>query len=396
MESKNFKIESKLAKNPDKKIVGIVIVRSNPIAPDPRVEKICMSLAKSGYRISVVGWDREDKFEEYEVSDCAKIYRIKLPASFGKGLGNMGHLVKWQVFLFMWLSKHRRLYDCIHACDFDTIIPALLCKCLYGKKVVYDIFDFYADMLRNVPGYLKRIIRRTDLFLIKFANAVIIADESRKKQIEGSSPKKLVVIYNSPSDESFTPRKPIERNSSLIVAYVGLLQKERGIIEMINVVKKHQNWKMVIGGFGGDENLIKECGRGTLNVEFIGRVPYRRTLEVYSSSDVLFATYDPKIPNHRFSSANKLFEAMMLGKPIIVAKNTGMDSIVEKYDLGFVVDYGNEQELESALKIIEGQDKRRRAEFASHVKEVYKRLFSWKTMERRLLKLYAELFEGRC
>ena len=375
---------------------SVIFLRSNPIEPDPRVEKEARSLSKNGFEVIVVGWDREDKFEQYEVKDWAKIYRIKLHASFGKGLKNIKHLIKWQISLFMWLTRNRNLFECIHACDFDTIIPALLCKLLYRKKVVYDIFDFYADMLRNVPGYLKRTIRRIDLFLIGFADALIIADESRKKQIEGSSPKELVVIYNSPSDEFFTPQRPIESTNSLVVAYVGLLQKERGIIEMINVVKKHNNWKLIIGGFGGDESLIVEYSKDIPNVEFIGRVPYERTLEVYGTSDVLFATYDPKIPNHRFSSANKLFEAMMLGKPIIVAKYTGMDLLVQKYDLGFVVNYGDEHELENTLSILENWDTKKRLEFALHARDVYNKFFSWKIMESKLLKLYSKLCEEKC
>lgn len=375
---------------------SVVFLRSNPIKPDPRVEKEARSLSKGGFEVIVVGWDRENKFERYEEKDWVKVYRIKLKASFGKGLKNLKYLIKWQMSLLMWLLKYRGLYSCIHACDFDTIIPALFCKLLYKKRVVYDIFDFYADMLRNVPNFLKKIIRKIDLILINFADAVVIADESRKKQIEGSSPRELVVIYNSPSNEFFTFRRPVKNVDSLVVAYIGLLQKERGLIEMINVVRKHPSWRFILGGFGGDEDFIKEYIKDISNVEFVGRVPYEKTLELYNTSDVLFATYDPKIPNHRFSSANKLFEAMMLGKPIIVARSTGMDLLVEKYNLGFVINYGNEDEIEETLKIIESWDKDKKTEFAKHSQEVFNTYFSWDIMEKRLLELYNRLCEAKC
>jgi len=371
----------------------IVFLRSNPISPDPRVEKEARTLAKSGFVVSVVGWDREDKFEKYEVKDFGKIYRIKVRAGFGKGLKNIIHLIKWQIALFSWLSRNRKIYDCIHACDFDTVIPALACKLLYRKKVVYDIFDFYADMLRNTPKILRIIIRKIDLFLIGFADAVIIADESRKKQIEGSHPKELVVIYNSPPDEISLLQKEINKNANLVIAYVGLLQKERGIFEIIDVVKKHSNWKLILGGFGGDEDEILSCAKSIPNVEFVGRVPYERTLEIYNSSDVLFATYDPKIPNHRYSSANKLFEAMMLGKPIIVAKNTGMDLLVEKYNLGFVVEYGNKDEIEKALMEIYNWNDNKYNEFSMNSRNIYNQYFSWHIMEKRLIELYRGLLK---
>jgi glycosyltransferase involved in cell wall biosynthesis len=373
---------------------SVVFLRSNPIAPDSRVEREARSLAKNCFKVIVVGWDREDQFPDYEKKEFVEIYRIKLHAKFGTGLRNLRHLAKWQIALFFWLSKNRNKYDCIHSCDFDTVIPAVFCKLFYKKKVIYDIFDFYADMLRNVPMCLRGIIRKLDLFIISKTDVVIIADESRKEQIRGSNPKELVVIYNSPEDIKVD--SVFERNSyNFIIGYVGLLKNERGILEMINVVKRNKVWKLVLGGFGGDEDLIIESCRDAENIDFLGRVPYSKALEVNAASDVLFATYDPSIPNYRYSSANKLFESMMLGKPIIVAKNTGMDLIVQKYGFGFVVDYGNEVQLESKLKDISAWDDKKKTDFALSSQLTFEREFSWKIMEEKLINLYSKLCEGK-
>ena len=366
----------------------IVFLRSNPIKPDPRVEKEALSLTKSGFKVLVVGWDREDKYPYYEKREFGEVYRIKVKAKFGTGIKNIRHLLKWQFRLLSFLMKNRQNYDYIHACDFDTVIPALICKLLFRKKVIYDIFDFYADMLRNVPDFLRRFIRNIDLFLIGLADAVIIADEGRREQISGSKPKKLVIIYNSPNEISV---KRENDSGSFTVGYIGLLQEERGIKEMIEVISRHKNWNMVIGGFGGDEDKIRKLANQFDNIKFVGRVSYEEALDIYSKSSVLFATYDPKIPNHRYSSANKLFEAMMLGKPIIVARNTGMDLIVQKYNLGFVVDYGNIEQIESALIDISSWDRDRVKEFSERVRMVYRENFSWKIMEKRLFNTYKKL-----
>jgi len=370
---------------------GIVFLRSNPIEPDPRVEKEALSLVKNDFRVLVVGWDRENKYPYYEKKDFGEVYRIKIKAKFGTGIKNIRHLLRWQFGLFYFLVEKRRNYDCIHACDFDTIIPALACKLLFRKKVVYDIFDFYADMLRNVPDFLRRFIRNIDLFLIGLADAVIIADEGRREQISGSKPKKLVVIYNSPNEVN---TQDIDNLNGFTIAYVGLLQKERGIKEMAKVVSNHKDWNLIIGGFGGDEEEIRKLSQCFDNIKFVGRVSYKTALDIYSKSTVLFATYDPKIPNHRYSSANKLFEAMMLGKPIIVAKNTGMDLIVDKYKLGFVVDYGDIKQIEAVLIEISSWNKDELQEFSERVKMVYRERFAWNIMEQRLIKLYTDLCEG--
>jgi glycosyltransferase involved in cell wall biosynthesis len=372
---------------------GILFLRSNPVEPDPRVEREAITLAKNRFKVLVVAWDRENKYPVYETKKFGELYRIKVKAKFATGIRNMRQFIRWQLALFSFLVRNRQNYDYIHACDFDTIIPALICKLFLRKKVVYDIFDFYADMLRDVPDLLRRLIRRVDLFLIGFADAVIIADEGRIEQIKGSKPKKLVVIYNSPplvTDFKESPLKKVSSNN-LVIAYIGLLQRERGIFEMIDIVRNHPEWKLILGGYGAEEKEIKEKIKGLGNVEFLGRVPYEKALEVYASSDVMFATYDPRIPNHRYSSPNKLFEAMMLGKPIIVARNTGMDKIVEKYGLGFVVEYGNKKDLEKAITLIANWDANKWEAFKKHTAKIYSENFSWEIMERRLIDLYKSL-----
>jgi len=367
----------------------VVFLRSNPVAPDPRIDKEASALEECGLNTVVIAWDRKNQFPRHERIGRRDIYRIKVKGGIGKGFKILGSLIKWNICLLYNLVKYRNKYQVIHACDFDTIIPAVFCKLLFRKAVVYDVFDFYADMLRKAPNWLRKIIRRVDLFLMQFVDAVIIADDSRVKQIEGAKYKELVVIYNSPHITLQVDGD--EKKAGLVVGYVGLLQKERGIFEMIEVIKNHPEWQIVIGGYGAEEDEVRLMVEGSSNVKFVGQVPYEETMAIYSNSDVIFATYDPSIPNHKYSSANKLFEAMMLGIPIIVARGTGMDEVVRKYDLGFVVEYGNKNQLENVLANIASWDVQKKREFSERARRVFQENFSWEIMEKRLIDLYEKV-----
>ncbi|GLV49400.1 hypothetical protein TJA_25020 [Thermus sp. LT1-2-5] len=172
---------------------------------------------------------------------------------------------------------------------------------------------------------------------------------------------------------------------------MGILQTDRGILEVFDVLEKHPEWELDLGGFGGDEELIRKRAEGMPNVRFHGRIPYEKVLDLTCRSHVLFATYDPSIPNHRFSSPNKLFEAMAMGKPIIVARGTGMDRLVEALGMGYVVEYGNLRELEAALRDVVSWTEEQRRAFAERVRAVFQERFSWGKMKERLWALYAEL-----
>lgn len=369
---------------------SVVFLRSNPVAPDSRVEKQASALERAGHKVRIVGWDRSGSLSRHEQLGGIIIERLRLRATFGAGLRNLPHLLWWQVRLGIWLWNRRREYEIIHACDFDTIIPALLAKWFLGKRVIYDIFDFYADMSRRTPQFLRRVIRAVDLWIIGKVDAVILVDESRIEQIAGARPKRVEYIYNTPDRMPSCDR--VDRAGyDLYVVYVGILQLERGLMEILQVMRRHPEWSLDLAGFGGDEREIEAVACSLDNARFHGRVPYETTLSLSVQADVLFATYDPVVPNHRYSSANKLFEAMMLGKPIVVARDTSMDKIVEKYEIGFVVNYGDTRQLEEALAEVARWSLKKKRHFAQHSRSVYLEHFSWSKMELRLLRLYADL-----
>lgn len=62
----------------------IVIVRSNPVDPDSRVEKEANSLVKAGYDVSLLVWDRDNngiQIDEKCLSDTV-VKRIRLGDGF--------------------------------------------------------------------------------------------------------------------------------------------------------------------------------------------------------------------------------------------------------------------------------------------------------------------------
>ena len=110
------------------------------------------------------------------------------------------------------------------------------------------------------------------------------------------------------------------------VAYVGILSLSRGLEELIDVVSHHSDWRLELAGFGADESILLAKINRAGNIIFHGRISNSAAMDLYSRASVLVATYDPQIKNHRFSSPNKVFGAMALGKPIIVAKDTEVDN----------------------------------------------------------------------
>ncbi len=374
---------------PKTKFARVIICRSNPIDPDPRVEKVAQALVAAGFMVKVLGWDRTAKLPQQEKLNGIWISRLPIQADFGRGIQNFPALLRWQWHLLIWLLRHRREIDLIHACDFDTVLPALALKFIFQKKVIYDIFDFYADHLRATPAWIKRLIRWMDNWSINYVDGVIVVDEARWAQVPRALPRQSAVIYNTPKD--ILANLQADENQSdqnpFTIVYVGLLQRERGIFELINVVARHPEWRFHLAGFGGDEAEMIVLANQLSNVEWHGRIPYRQALQLSHSADIIFATYDPAVPNHRFASPNKVFEAMMLGKPLIVTHHTHIDQIVKKFDCGIVIPYGDEKALEKSLLLL-SSDPQLRRQLGNKSRQAYEQNYQWSQMEARLLSLY--------
>jgi glycosyltransferase involved in cell wall biosynthesis len=375
---------------PDKP-VEVLICRSNPVAPDPRVEKCAQALASAGYAVHILGWDRSCDHPSREIKNGIPIERIPIRAKFGSGTRNLFALLRWQLALSVWIARRHRTVQIIHACDFDTVVPAVIAKKLWGIQVVYDIFDFYADHIRS-NRWIKRLIRAVDRRIIARVDAVILVDAARRIQIENCPVKRLEIIYNSPPDLLHTVSAPASK-TGFQIGYVGMMLQDRGLIELFQVLKRHPDWSLELAGFGGDEDQIRAAAASLPNVHWHGKIEYRQSLELYAQADVILATYDPAIANNRLGSPNKIFEAMMLAKPVIVAEGTNMDRIVQEANSGLVIRYGSLEQLESALqKLCEDPDLAKK--MGGSGRQAYESQYGWPKMEERLIDLYQAVSES--
>lgn len=336
------------------------------------------------------------KKKEYTVDGRISIdnYEIILKSTPGKGMINIFQLIAFQVRIFIWLFQNKKKYDVIHAFDLDVGLPAYLIAKSINKKYVYHIADFYVDSRSTLPSRLKSFIRRIEYLVINNAISTIVCTEERIKQIEGSNPKNLIVIHNAPivSKELINQLKGEDeicfKKQNIVFTYVGGLGKSRFIESALEVIKDYPQIILNIAGMGTLTDYVSEISNRFDNINYYGMLDYTEAIKLYSKTDFMFALYDPKVPNHKFSAPNKVYEAMMLGKPIIIASDTGIDKIVTENNMGFVIEYSEDAFRNLVSKI--ASDSINWEELGDNARAAYKK-YSWPTMKKRLIELYREI-----
>lgn len=376
---------------------SIAVIHDTELLLDSRTQKEVSTLSRAGYNIIFCGWKKDNDGNNIKdimnVMGCnIPIENLQISVKHQAGIKkNFSKLIKYEWRLLRWLKKNRDKYDYIHACNMDTVIPAVLVGKIYHKKVVYDIYDDYADC--HVCGEkLHNLIKKIDAFAIEKAHYVIICSEKRKQQL-ATSPTRLEIIHNSP-DLSIINKGTIsiQETPQLKIAYVGNLVEGRLIKELVDICAEIDDVEVYIGGDGVLADYIKLQASTHKNIHFYGRLKYEDVLTLEKQCDVVPALYDPSFKNHYYAAPNKFYEAMALGKPTIMVHNTGMDDIVEKETTGLTIDY-NKDSLKKAILSIKDNKGQWRLK-SKDLMELFDKKYSWSIMGQRLCKIYKELDNG--
>lgn len=319
----------------------IILLRSTDGNPDSRFEKYVNFLDYESIPYLTICWDR---------------YNIKTPSSnqlfykkeakYGLRFKNIAGLLGFNWFILKLLIKHRKGYNVIHAADFDTVLPAMIMKFIYGKKVIYDIYDWYIDSRSINNPLFKWIVKQVERINVKKSDAVIICEEGRKKQII-FEPKQLWVLPNIPSLK--IPSNTYAPKDKITISYVGILGDGRGLLNLIKLAYDMPEVNFVVGGFGPLEKEFLEANQ-LPNFNFLGRVSYDEALKIMSSGNLIYAMYERVNPNHILAAPNKYYEGLALGRPIITTVGTLVGDKVEKYDTGYCID----EKYESLFDLIRG------------------------------------------
>jgi glycosyltransferase involved in cell wall biosynthesis len=369
----------------------VILIRSKAI--DPAVEKYANSLAQQGYDVTLLIWDRKNQIPVGNSTNyITHCFKLRAPYN---SFSVFFYVPVWMIYEFIFLIKNNA--DIIQACDLDTLYPAIIAKIIRNKRLVYLIFDFYANNLPDgkfsrMRTVIRSVVAHIEKIGIGFADLLILADESRIEEVKGARINKLIYVYNAPEEVSILKEQNFVTMShdSIVIFYAGMISEDRGIGHMITAVKDMNNVELILAGPLQD-TILDVIPSQSDHIKYIGWLPtYQDVLEKTNSADILFRFSDPKHPESKYASPNKLFEAMMYEKPIIVSDNSTMATIVRQNNCGLVIPFGDVEAIKEAISKLRN-DAYYGRELGKNGRKAYEQKYSWKIMEKRLVRAYEDL-----
>lgn len=318
----------------------IVLIRSNDIVSDPRAMKYVNFYQAESIPYRLIGWDRDGSLK---LASQAYYYRNRVGYNIGGFKAALNRL-KWFIFVIKTLRKHHKKGSItIHACDLDSVFPAVVYKKFFNNsiKIIFDIFDWYSATLYNQHPIILHSFKYMERIVIQSVDQIILCEPERKEQIPYSiDEEKISILPNIPNFSDrfflFTDHQYKFDNSLITFAYVGGLVNERCIDEIIELARTgHIN--LLIAGYGDEKYKKKLLNLSTCpNIKYFGKVAYKTGLNIMYNADIIYAMYETSNPNHIYAAPNKYYEAMFLGKPIFTTKGTIVERKVNQNNIGYV------------------------------------------------------------
>lgn len=367
----------------------ILMILSNPFMVDPRVYKEAKSLVDAGHEVTVIVWDRHKEYESESVVEGIRIIRIHNEGIM-KILTNdlLRNPFWWRTAYKKALELYKRNYkfDVVHCHDLDTLPAGVWLKKKVGCKLVYDAHEIFGYMIaRDMPKVVVKAAFWLEKRLVKHVDHIITAEDTYNDYFKSLGCKSITTILNC-KDLVIKEYQP-PKNDTFTVVYIGVLNKSRFFPEAVEVIGEIDNVKFVIAG--KKENMydeVKKLSSKYDNVEFLGSIPYDKVISQTMKADAVLCMVNPDDINNKIASANKQFEAMVCGRPIITAKGTRSGEITEEEKCGLVVDYSKEGLREAIITL---RDSPRLCEkMGRNALKAAINKYNWENERKKLIELY--------
>jgi len=302
--------------------------------------------------------------------------------------------------------------EALHVHDLPLVGEAVRVGSRLGLPVVADLHENYPAGLQ--VWYTSRLKKWTiynfgrwssyERKVLSKVDAVVVVVEEAKERIKGLGvdEKKIYVVPNTASKdraEIAVDEEIIEKyRGNFVVSYIGGFAPHRGldtVIRSLPLLKGEvENLRLVLVG---DRNrayqeylarLARSLDCGDI-VEFTGWQPFEKIWSYIRASDVCLVPH-ARNPHTDSTIPHKIFQYMMVAKPVIVSDCPPLRRVVKESGGGLWFRFDAPEELAARIKELYADAERRKEIGLAGQRAFYER-FNWDATSGPLLELYDNL-----
>ena len=339
---------------------------------------------------------------------------IALNLRYRQAMGFVRRVIAFMGFMFLssWAALRVRSVDVVFATSTPLTIgvPALLVRWLRRRPYVFEVRDVWPaapiamGALRN--RLLIAFLRRLERIIYRNARAVVTLSPGMEADVRKSAPpdKRLVMVPNSSDPDLFRPdldgetlRRERGWGDRCVCIYTGALGPANGVDILLRAAQHFRDDPdllfVVLGEGSEKKKLIAQRDQlGLDNLYIAGGVPKHQLSTLIAAADIGLVLFAP-IPILEDNSANKFFDYLSAGKPVLLNYGGWQREVIESAQTGLGCKMGDEQAFFANLANLK-RDKDRRDRMGQHARRLALERFNRDVLARQVLDVIVDAY--RC
>lgn len=361
-----------------------IVARTIGLEYDDRIRKECIALSKKAD--IMIFANHISNQNEIGVTSYGIPYRY-VSLKLRDLLPSSKYLFAKSIEFYCRIIRYLNRYNLVWAHEEYTYLFVLLAK---NNKFVWD--------LHEIPQHFERpLLKPLFQYIEKKSRLIVHANEYRIRHLIATktikNPEKHLAIRNFP-DESFVKSKKVDLRyedfndwlgKSDYIYLQGLSGVNRYPFNTLSAILESTKLKSVVVGMIDPVEYkklqIKYKEVFEKQVFFTGMIDQLSITSYLCKAKFSIILYKSYNPNHRYCEANRFYQAIVLGIPVITGCNEPMSEIVNEYGFGIAMKSDGDDLVELKRSI---EELLRNYEYYQLNVQKYGKLFMWSSEENKI------------
>ena len=357
---------------------------TNDLVFDQRMNRICASLARSGYAVTLIG--RAGRNSPPLSVQPFRQHRLKTWFSQGKRFYVEYNL---RLFFFLFLQK----MDGICAVDLDTILPCYFLSRFRRIPRLYDAHELFCEMQEVVSRPLVyKVWKSIERYCVpRFPNGYTV-NSHIAAEFHKMYGVQYAVIRNVPPLDLAPTAPAAGLPAGRFILYQGAVNEGRCFETLIPAMQQ-VDAPLVICGDGNfmtrAHSLVRQYGLEE-KILFRGRVRPEELKAITRAAFAGVTLFDRRGISNYYSLANRFFDYIHAGIPQVAVNYPAYREINNSCPIAVLIDEPGTRDIAEALNSLLDNTGLHQA-LADNCKQVSLR-YNWQEEEQTLIRLYQHLF----
>jgi len=304
---------------------------------------LAKGMVEAGMAVDMITAHNEDHYD-LKIIDGIKVHYLPVPYN-----NTFGFIKRGSSFL-KFVSQAKKLIQKLPRTDLfyisstplTTGLLGLWAKRKFSVPYIFEVRDLWPEapiqMGAVTNPLLKRILYRLEEKIYQNALKIVALSPGIKNYIEEKTTQKVFLIPNFADLEFFTPSKKSDEGK-FTICYVGAIGKVNALDEFVELAylaqQKGRDWQFIMMGKGASfPDLVKKASAlGLNNMLFEPFGNKEKVKEVLQGSDMVYISFAHQ-PVLKTNSPNKFFDALAMGKPLMVNHKGWVQELIHSHCLG--------------------------------------------------------------